>query len=865
MSGAATAGTTTTDERRSAKRRPALRAVLRTQLRGVARRPARLLLTGLAVLVVSFVIYATVLAQQITERSVLDGLSGTPAAVDIVARHGTLTTGELAVIGKLPGVAETAGRADAGGQIGNEYLQIVADPSTGPLAVSHLVSGRLPAGPAEIAVSPRTVERLGLKPGSTAKISLRYDKDGNPEAPTSLTVVGIVTGRDDYGFQAYASQPALERMTGSDALNQIDVRLAPGADADGVRQRIEALVAAGASRVKDGARPEVATGGHVRLEEARQKADQVDRVFAVIGLFVAIAVVAAGLVAASTFRIVFAQRMRQLALLRAVGAGRAGITWSLAAEGALTGLVTGLAGVLLALGAGHLVPRVVAAFGPDIAAPGLPIAPALLTVLLAVVLTVVAVVAPAFTAGKVSPLEALRGAGVTAGRRDIGKLRWAAGLLLAIGAGLIAGYVVAQLPGRNPKDYNPSVNLLAIVASGGLAFLALIALGPVLVRPVLAVLGAPIRRSGPVGRLAAGGVGGAPRRAAAVSVVVALGVTLIAGCLVGGASIRVLAVRDSSLSSPADYELTTNDDPIPATTVSQLQGRSELTHIAPYRRLAVKTGDGTDLQAVDVQLAAVPRLADLDVAAGKTADLGPGRVVISAFLADNQGLHVGDRLTLVAGKSSVPLTVAAELNDVAPLASSLVIDPSDLTRLGAPAGYSGLLADQSVAGEKGRADGRRALTDAVGNHQWAIDVLADERDQIDSELTILLAIALGLIGLTVLIAVVGVGTTTALSVVERVRESGLLRAVGLSRGGLRVMLTTESALYGVIGAGLGLVLGVPYAWLAVRALGVNAPLTLPIGQLALVFVILVLLTASAGVLPARRAARVSPVAALGAE
>ncbi|WP_030435348.1 ABC transporter permease [Actinoplanes subtropicus] len=840
-------------------------AVLRTQLRGVARRPARLLLTGLAVLVVSFVVYATVLAQEITKRSVLDGLSGTPAAVDLVARKGTLTTAELAAIGKLPGVAEAAGRMDAGGQIGNEYLQIVADPSTGPLAVSHLVSGRLATGPAEIAVSPRTVERLGLKPGTTAKVSLRFDKDGKPEAPTSLTVVGVVTGRDDYGFQAYASEPAVARMSGSDALNQIDVRLAPGADADGVRQQIDALVAAGVSKVKDGERPEVATGSQVRLEEARAKAKDVDSLFAVIGLFVAIAVVAAGLVAASTFRIVFAQRMRQLALLRAVGAGRGGITWSLAAEGALTGLVTGLAGVLLALGAGQLVPRVVAAFGPHVASPGLPIAPALLTVLLAVVLTVVAVVAPAFTAGKVSPLEALRGAGVTAGRRDIGKARWVFGLLLVVAAGLVAAYVFQGLPGPNPKDYNPSINLLAIVASGGLAFLALIALGPVLVRPVLAVLGTPVRRSGPVGRLAAGGVGGAPRRAAAVSVVVALGVTLISGCLVGGESIRVLADRQSSLSAPADYELTTNDDPIPATAVGQLQGRSELTHVVPYRRLAVTAGNGTDLQAVDVQLAAVPRLAGLDVAAGRIADLGPGKVVISAFMADNQGLHVGDKVTVVAGKRSMPLTVAAELSDVAPLASSMIIYPADMTRLGAPAGYSGLLADQAVAGEKGRSDGRRALTDAVGNHPWAINVLADQRDQINSELTILLAIALGLIGLTVLIAVVGVGTTTALSVVERVRESGLLRAVGLSRGALRAMLTTESALYGVIGAGLGLVLGVPYAWLAVQALGVNAPLTLPVGQLAVVFVILVLLTAAAGVLPARRAAKVSPVVALGAE
>jgi putative ABC transport system permease protein len=130
---------------------------------------------------------------------------------------------------------------------------------------------------------------------------------------------------------------------------------------------------------------------------------------------------------------------------------------------------------------------------------------------------------------------------------------------------------------------------------------------------------------------------------------------------------------------------------------------------------------------------------------------------------------------------------------------------------------------------------------------------------------VVLLIAIGLISLTVLIAVVGVGTTTALSVVERVRESGLLRAVGLSRPALRAMLTAESGLYGVIGAAIGLALGVPYAWLAVKAIGVNAPLALPVGQLALVFVALVVFTALAGVLPARRAARVSPVVALGTE
>jgi putative ABC transport system permease protein len=308
--------------------------------------------------------------------------------------------------------------------------------------------------------------------------------------------------------------------------------------------------------------------------------------------------------------------------------------------------------------------------------------------------------------------------------------------------------------------------------------------------------------------------------------------------------------------------------PITPAVLDQLRARPELTNVTPYRRLDVAfAGRYAGLDTIDLSLSSLPELRKLDVAAGRLADVGPGKVAISAFAADLTGLEVGDRTQVTGAKQTVRLTVVARLPDSLPLGSAAVVDPADLTRLGAGAGYSGLLADAAADGERGRTDGRRALTDAAtaAGARWPVEVLADRRDELDTELTILLLIALGLIGLTVLIAVVGVGTTTALSVVERVRESGLLRAVGLSRGGLRVLLTTESALYGVIGAGIGLALGVPYAWLAVRALGVNAPLTLPVGQLAAVFAVLVLLTAAAGVLPARRAARVSPVVALGTE
>ncbi len=850
--------------------------VLRTQLAGVARRPARLLLTGLAVLVASFVVYATVLAQQITVRTMLDGLSGTPATVDIVVGGPTpsgnlpqISAAELAQLRAVPGVAEAAGRTEFTGDTGGQYLYIQADPGSGPLAVAHVTQGRYPSAPGEIAVSPRTADRMSLPVGTDVSLTTAWDDDGKPSKTVKLTVTGLAEGNEDYGFTAYAPMAVVTALSPESTMFRVDLRLAPGADAEAVRTAVDRVVQSATATREGDERALVRSGAEVRTDEANQAASQLNDLFAVVAMFVAIAVVAAGLVATSTFRIVFAQRMRQLALLRAVGAGRGSISRALAAEGALTGFVAGLVGVLAALGVGHLLPPVLRGFGVAVSSPGVPVLPAAGVVVLSVLITVLAVLAPAFSAAKVAPLEALRAASTTAGRRDIGKVRWAFGLLLALGAGAAAAYVLANLPGRDPQDYAAGPMLLTVVVSGALAFFALMALGPVLVRPVLATVGWPLRRLGAMGRLAVGGVGGAPRRAAAVSVVVALGVTLIAGVVVGGASVRVLADRELASAVPADFELTaTGDARVPAGLVEQAGASPDLAHVTAYRRLDKITigADKTPLPATDLDMDALPTMKKIDVSSGALSGVKPGAIAVSGLVADLSGLAVGDTTTLASGKKTVTVTVAATLPDSGPLQSSLLLDPSDLSKLGAPASFSGLLADAGKPGEDGRTAGQKAMRQLVqGRTGLGVEVLADQRDEINLVLNGVLAVAIGLVGLTVLIAVVGVGTTTALSVVERVRESGLLRAVGLSRGGLRAMLTVESSLYGVIGATIGLLLGVPYAWLSIKVLPVNAPLALPVWQLAVVFLTLVVLTALAGVLPARRASRVSPVAALATD
>ncbi|WP_406083998.1 ABC transporter permease [Micromonospora zamorensis] len=838
--------------------------VLRTQTSAAARRPGRLILTGLAILVASFVVFGTVLVQQITERTVRDNLSGTPAATDLVIGdldHAPPTVADLERVRAVPGVAEAVSRVSIGVSIGEGYLNLQADPGTGPLTRVRVIEGSYPDAPGEIAVTPRTAERLGLPVGATTS-----GTGGELTTPARLTVTGLVDSAADAGYDAYAPDNVVTSWGRLTALERVDVRVAPGTSTETVRQQVVAAVAGQPIR----------TGAQVRQAEANAAAEEVGRLFILVGMFVSIAVVAAALVVTSTFRIVFAQRMRQLALLRAVGADRGALVGAMTAEGALTGLVAGVIGVASALALGYALPAILRASGMAVSSPGLPLATAGVVVIGAVVVTVLAVLAPALSAARVSPLEALRTASTTSGRRGIGVLRLVFGLLLAVGAVLAAVVTVSQLPEPDQSTYDPVMPLLLLVGSGGLAFFALVALGPLLVRPVLAVVGWPLRQLGPLGRMSVGGIGGAPRRAAAVSVVVALGVTLISGVVIGGASLQVLADREVALSAPTDFEVTSNGGTLPGALVTQAKtADGALARVVPYRRVGdvTLTRGGDQLGDIesgyptsDLDVAALPTIRDLDVAQGALADRGPGRIVLAGWVGRDAGLHVGDTATLALGGRTVDVRVAAVLPAEGPLHVGILADRGDLDRLGVPTAYTGLLADAAGAGEDGRTAGVRALRQAIaGTDGVGLAVLADERDRNDALVRTLVWIAVGLVSLTVLIAVVGVGSTTALSVVERIRESGLLRAIGLSRTGLRTMLTVESGLYGVIGATIGLLLGVPYAWLAVHALGINAPLTVPVLPLVGLFVTLVGLTALAGVLPARRASRVSPVAALGAD
>ncbi|CAL9640895.1 hypothetical protein SUDANB145_06331 [Streptomyces sp. enrichment culture] len=844
--------------------------LLRTQLAGALHRPARLLLTGLAVAVAAFVVFATVLAHRTLERTVLDSHRGTPEAADIVV--GTLDApvqgDALPEVRQVPGVAEAQARTTAFVALreatgtGGTGMSVTADPGTGPLSLVRLVEGAYPEAPGEIALTARAAGRLETGIGDTITVLTGPDSD----RPVTLKITGLAAATVDTptinglgGEQAFAPDTTVTSLTGPDSdLDQIEVRLTDGADAGEVRTLLGTAVGTPGS---------VVPADEVRDREKRGIIDGYGVVFTVVSVFLTVAVLAAMLVAASAFRIVLTQRVRQLALLRAVGADPEPLARALAAEGALTGAVAGTAGVGAAGLAANLLPYALRLFGIRLSAPGLPLGPALAVVLGAVALTAIAVLSPAASASRTSPMQALRTASTSAARQGIGRARAVGGGFLAGVALLLAVLAARQLPEPGHEDYDGKLVLLLIVFSGALAFWALVMLGPVLIRPVLHVVGWPLRRTGPVGRLAVGGVGAATRRAAAVSVVVALGVTMTGTVLTGAQSMRVMAERNIAAVAPSDFWLDSGTfEPLPPALVRQVGEEETLSRVLPQRSALVRIGDlPQEGQAVDLDLRKLSTWGQYRAHSGSLDDIGPGRAALIGDSAEGAGVGIGDRVTLTRGRHSTEVKVVA-IVQAAPLDADVLTDPADLDRLGLPAGPTGLVADAAASGEQGRTDALKALRAAIGPQDEAyVEVLADDRDSSTADLGIVLGGGLALIALTVLIAVTGVGSTTALSVTERVREAGLLRAVGLSRGGLTGALTLEAALYGVIGAALGLLLAVPYSWLLVNATGANTPVEYPVLQLLGVVLALAALTGLAGALPARRAARVSPVTALAVD
>ncbi|MFJ8862654.1 FtsX-like permease family protein [Streptomyces sp. NPDC102451] len=851
-------------------RTPWRATVLGSQVAELLRRPGRFAATGLSLLIAAFVVFGAVMAQQIITATVVEKFRGTPEAVSLVVTPGDdgedIGEARLREVRRTPGVTEAVGRMDGGsplaGSAVERYLDLSADPGTGALAEVRLLDGTYPSGPGRLAVNTVAAEEYALAPGSSL-ILLQPEADGEGTRRVTVEVSGIVrsTATNDSVPTGYAPGPQLGQLLGVSGYSRIDIRAGTASSAAGsgpaeLAERIRQTV--------PGAR--VRPGDEVREEEAREAVAEAKDILELVTVFLAVAVGAAVLVATSTFRIVFARRVRQLALLRAIGATPRRLAAALVVEGAVVGLLAGTTGVLAARGCGQLAPPVAGWFGHDLFAPSrVPLTEAVLTVLGTVVLAALAVLAPSLSASRVSPLQALRSA---AGGEDAagGTGRTVLGLLCAAGAACLARQQYAGLPEPGDTGYDRFEALTVVVLSGGLAFLALIALGPRLVRPVLSAVAVPLRRTGAAGRLAVAGVGGAPGRAASVSVVVALGICLVGTALTCLASLNAYERYRQAVEAPADFHLFARDsDSLDRSLAADLATHPELADVTAFRTAEVVESTRSATVS-DLDLGTVRSGVGLTARTGSLGQLDPAHVVVDADHALRLGVRAGDRVTLTFDGRPVQLTVAATLPGTGPYGGNFFVPAADLSRMGMEAVPTAVTANASQGDAQGRIRAQRAITDTLtgperGDGRVIAEDTAGQAGESDDLRTMTTTVIM-VLGLTVLVAVAGVATTAGLTVVERKREFGLLRALGLGGAAVHRMVTVECALYGVLGGVLGLALSMPYSWLVVRVAQTSAPFSVPAGELAVVFTVLVLVTAAAGMVPALSASRTSPTVAV---
>ncbi|MFS3127363.1 ABC transporter permease [Nocardioides sp. Bht2] len=582
------------------------------------------------------------------------------------------------------------------------------------------------------------------------------------------------------------------------------------------------------------------------VEALKVEIDQGVDVLALIGLlFVAIAVCVAVLVIANTFAIIFAQRARDLALLRCVGATRGQLLRSVRIEALAIGLTASALGVALGVAGGYGLVAAINGVSDSFTMGAVSWNPVWIgsAALLGTLTTVVAAWLPTRRVVRVRPLQALRPEAAQPVADRAGLIRVGCGLLLA-GTGSVAlGWAV--------RDQQ-----FELMLAGGIAvFAGVIALGPVLAPALIRVLGGALARLGgaPV-RLATSNAVRNPRRSASTTAALLIGLTLTSAVLTGLATARGAVGEEMDRSDPVDVAITASTaEPLSTELVAAIGRQSDVLAVDALRGVQVRS---PQLGRIDVAVAGprTPRAADVVTPDDTT-------LLVPVDLVPDDGLPA--KVTLRTTEGSVRLRT--EIGDG--WGPTALISAAALARLSSePSTRAVWVRAQDGADAE---DLTGDLTAVAASEDAAVTSALSKRGYVDLQLDVVTGAIVGLLGISVVIALVGIAGTLGLSVLERTREHAMLRAIGLTRKGLRLLLAVEAALLSVTATVIGVALGLAFAWVAVRAVVEPAvpgvTMTWPVGQLLTVVAISALAGLASCVLPARRATRITPIAGLAQE
>lgn len=768
------------------------------------------------------------------------------------ANRGLIDESLVQRVRTIPGVADAQGQIlGYGSLLGRDGTAIggngpprqagswIRTPALNPY---RLIEGRAPSKVDDVVINRGAARSGSLHIGDITTLQ-------TPQ-PVRVTIVGIATfgGADGFGQTTFAgftlagAQANVTRQPGQ--VSSIVVRAEPGVDSNALRDRIRRVLPAGVEAIT----------GH---QLAQERIDNVSssflnllRTFLVV--FAGIALVVATLSINNTFSITVAQRTRELALLRAVGASRRQVRGSVTLEALVLGIVAAGVGLVGGLGIAGLLKGMFDAFGFALPAGGLTVHVSSLVIAatVGVLATLLAAQLPARRASVVAPISALRDAETDA--RELTRRRVLVGTMLAFVGG--GGATLGALAGS-----------ASLAASGALALvIGALMLAPVFVAPAAAVIGRLVRPLGPImGKFAVENARRNPRRTATTATALIVGVAVVSMFMLFTASLK--ATLDAQVRNGVTTNLVVS---APSFGGGQLSPRlsAEMAR-SPFVDHAVGLGGGPvriGTQSTTVSATDMSRIRDVlrfDVTAGSFTNLDADGIAVSKAYATHRSLKLGTPVTFTfPGGSSARTTIRAIydhadlLDDItmpAALYTQHAVQPTDTvvfveTRAGVPLDVA-----------------RRALAPLARANGGSLQDITAYATSTTSGLNTLLGIVYVMLALAILIALLGIANTLALAVYERRRELGLLRAVGETKRQVRSVLRLESLIVSTFGTALGLLIGGFLGWVFALTSGSDT-VALSIVQVVAVAFLGALAGVLAAIRPARRAARLPILDAIAA-
>jgi putative ABC transport system permease protein len=849
--------------------------VFRLTLQTIRARKGRFVLTAVAVVLgVAFMAGTLVLADTINRAS--DGISatkfaGTDAVVQSRGRvdngqggttRGTIPSSVVDTVRRVDGVAGADSVVDGSAWLVRRDGKLIDDrsgqatpigmawPTTRALNPLHLVAGHAPTAAGDVVIDRASARTTRFAPGDSVRVL-------TPSGSAQYTVSGIATygSADDAGgagVVAFTPAAAARVLGDPGRVDSVRAVAAAGVSPSELVTRIRSALAGtpGYGGV------EVITG-QAALAAARHDAHQGIAFMSVFLLvFAVVALVVGGFVIFNSFSITVAQRTRETAMLRAIGSSRRQVLRSVVGEAVVIGLAASATGVAAGIGLARGLFALLESFGVELPSGSIVVQSTALAVPMVVgtLVTVAAAYLPARRASKIAPVAAMREVAIDGSGGSRG--RAVAGLLLT-GLGIAA--VAAGVGGDGAA---------ALVGFGALAvFAGVITLGPAVGSRFVRLVGAPIAAvRGTPAALARDNAARNPKRTAATASALAIGVALVVLISVFAASARASIDANINHALRSDWIITPlqSEDGLSPSVARSVDALPQTASVTTFR-VASATHDGSTVQVSGIDPATVGQHLDLGVKHGAVTALGMRDIGVLQQTAKNEGLHVGDDVTMTFPQTGVQHFRVAMIYGLQ--------DPLGDYTMSQQAFDANVahVRDQAVFVLNTPGVSQQQARTAIGSVLAAtptarLHTPAEFEAEIAGRIDQLLNLIYVLLLLAVLIALFGVANTLALSVVERRRELGLLRAVGMQRRQLRASVRWEAVLVALLGTALGAALGVGFGIALVKAVSTQGidHLAVPVVRLAVIMGAGAAAAVLAAALPARRAARLDVLKAIGA-